>query len=198
MLGFVTMTKDVYNQIHHHIDVFWPSNLKTAFTWNLGKSAELKALISDFKIIRIEPVEEGGPWIYITSGAWEIDVEEQYRCEFFIISPSESSLHVETLTMLVYFHATFRKLKIGDVVDIGKSWLENSELKDLLISLPYPYGPKLENCLLSNGMLIKFLWLLPITLKERCFLGHEGLEALEQSFDEAAIDFLNPNRVSVI
>ena len=192
------MTKDIYYEIHNHIDSFWPENLKTAFTWNLGKVSELKEVLPYFQVIRIDPIDENQTWIYVTSGAWEVETGEKYRSEFFIISPLEDSIHVETLTMLVYFHATSRRLKIGDSVDIGRSWFKNSELRNLLVSLPYPYGPSLENCNVNNGMLIKFLWLLPITDKEHCFLSHEGLEALEQKFDEANIDFLNPDRDSVI
>ena len=45
---------------------------------------------------------------------------------------------------------------------------------------------------------IQFLWLLPISDKEKEFLYSHSLDELETLFDEYGIDYLNPNRKSVI
>jgi len=41
------------------------------------------------------------------------------------------------------------------------------------------------------------IWLLPITEAERDFKAEHGPEALEQRFDDAAIDYWEPARASV-
>lgn len=75
--------------------------------------------------------------------------------------------------------------------------MKQSECSYLLISLPYPYGPKLEWLDLA-GTCVRFLWALPITPREAAYAELNGHDALEQKFDEAKLDYLNPTRSSVL
>jgi len=51
---------------------------------------------------------------------------------------------------------------LGRVIEIGRPWIDGSNMENFLISLPYPYGEKIEY--MGN---IRFFWLLPITDKEK-------------------------------
>lgn len=66
-----------------------------------------------------------------------------------------------------------------------------------LISLPYLDGPRLENHQTKSG-LIRFLWLIPITIQERDYKKQNGLEALEQKFEQEHLNYINPYRKSVV
>jgi hypothetical protein len=129
---------------------------------------------------------------------WEATRQGQEGLEFFILSPEETPRHVETLAMLAHMHADekYRK-KLGDVVKIGWPWLENGRCDRFLVSLPYPYGPSLEWCILAERH-IRFLWLLPIHESEEAYLRTHGQEALERLFDENKINSVQRDRPSVV
>jgi hypothetical protein len=65
------------------------------------------------------------------------------------------------------------------------------------VSLPYPFGPELEVCCISDWNL-HVLWVLPITAAEREFKVREGVEALEQRFDACALKYWVPDRASAV
>jgi len=45
---------------------------------------------------------------------------------------------------------------------------------------------------------VRFLWLVPITPAELIFKKQHGLAALEERFEAAQFDFLDPVRASVV
>ncbi|MDP3237945.1 MAG: suppressor of fused domain protein [Myxococcales bacterium] len=102
---------------------------------------------------------------------------------------------VELLTVVAHYHRTGHRLGLGHSVNFGRPWLVGATASFGLISLPYLDGPDLE---WSAEPRIRFLWLLPITEREREFKKAHGTEALEQRFEEAELDYLNPNRNSVV
>ena len=59
-------------------------------------------------------------------------------------------------------------------------------LSDELWTLPLP------------GRTVKFRWVIPITAKERAYASGRGLEALEQRFEEAGLEYWDPHRASVV
>ena len=124
--------------------------------------------------------------------------KEHMRHEFFLISMKEHVQNVETLTMLANFHADERyRLDVGSVVSIGSPWMPGSKCDHLLISVPYPYGPKLEWMRLPH-VCVRFLWALPITSREAAFAELNGYEALEEKFDTAKLNYLDVSRASVV
>ena len=66
-----------------------------------------------------------------------------------------------------------------------------------LISLPYLDGPSLE-WLDIDGIKTQFLWLIPITKQEMDYKKKNGIEALEEKFDDSSFNYSNPHRKSVI
>jgi hypothetical protein len=106
---------------------------------------------------------------------------------------------VELLAVNAFYHAgpPSQRLDHGHTVNFGEPWLPGSGLDHALISLPYPYGPELETCAWDGGH-ARLLWLLPISRAERDFKRDHSLEALEQRFELAQVDYTNPQRASVI
>ena len=65
------------------------------------------------------------------------------------------------------------------------------------MSLPYPFGPKLE-WLKNDTVTIQFLWTLPITRQEARFVRGNGVEELERRFDSAKLKYWDARRKSVV
>jgi hypothetical protein len=94
-----------------------------------------------------------------------------------------------------YHHA--QKLGLGHTLPIGEPWIPSSTLDHFLVSLPYPFGPDLEQVPFDEAG-VRILWLLPITTEERAYKRARGLEALESRFDQVALEFWNARRQSVV
>jgi hypothetical protein len=58
-------------------------------------------------------------------------------------------------------------------------------------------GPDIEVCCLRDEH-VQILWLLPITSAEADFKKTNGIDALEEKFDEAAIEYWRIDRESVV
>jgi len=79
----------------------------------------------------------------------------------------------------------------------GEPWIGSSQCDHLLVSTPYTFGPDLEICNFPGGH-IHVLWLLPITESERDYRMANDLESLEQSFENAGLEYWNVSRQSVM
>jgi hypothetical protein len=195
-----TGARQIGDQLHRtlireHVTNFWPNSLVSE---ELQGEGPIRDSLPGFAVIKVEPRSPGEPYVYVTYGCFASKPIEHIRHEFFIISPRRDESHVQTLTMLANFHADARyRLDVGRVVGIGDPWMEQSSCDHLLVSLPYPYGPKLEWLRLKN-ICVRFLWLMPITAMEAAYAELNGVQALEERFDKARPDYLNPNRPSVI
>jgi hypothetical protein len=178
-----------------HVQKFWPNSTVLEEKWDEGPIEES---LPGFRILKVRSRTSGRPAIYVTNGCFAVESPGHIRLEFFLISPEERSQHVETLTMLANFYADERyRLDVGSVASIGDPWMPGSKCDHLLISVPYPYGPKLEWLQVEQNC-VRFLWALPITQREAAFVELNGLEALEQKFAAAKLDYLDPFRASII
>lgn len=116
-----------------------------------------------------------------------------------MFSPIESELHVELLTVVAHYHLTGARLGLGHTVNFGRSWLPGSECSYGMLSLPYLDGPVLEYLRVPGiQQRIRFFWLIPITQREREYKKRNGMEALEEKFEESKFDYLDPARCSVV
>ena len=150
-----------------------------------------------FRVRRIAPTHGDQPWIYATIGAWAASGPGEPALEFFLLSPVESPLHVELLSMVANYHADVRyRVGVGSVIDIGRGWLPGSSLDHLVVSLPYPLGPTFEWVHLGESH-VRYLWLLPIYPSESALITSRGLEALEAKLESNAVDVLDPVRPPV-
>lgn len=159
--------------------------------------------VPGYRALCVGPGPRYGGWSYVSTGCWDAQHEEEsgHGLEFVIATSGRDEQQVaDLLAMIAYYHATpdptFR-LDVGHTLGIGTPWLPGSACEDLLVSLPYPFGPELERCSWEGGH-ARILWLLPITAAERQYSREHGVDALEQRFDEAAIEFWDPERPSAV
>ncbi len=184
----------VVQSVTKHLSSFWPTSNVVVRKWPRGPVTELGR---DFVVLEISPTRESNNlWVYCTAGTGVAENEAQ-QYEFALFSPSSNERHVETLTMLSHYHRFESSLGLGHIVDVGHPWIEGSTCDRLLMSLPYPFGPKLE-WLRSDSVTIQFLWALPITPQEAKFVRENGVEELERRFDLGKLKYWDARRESVV
>ncbi len=185
----------IRSAIREHLHEFWPNSSISEENWDKGP---IRENVPGLRVLKLNSETPQRPVIYVTEGCFASEPREHIRHEFFLISPCEERQHVETLSMLANFHADeLLRPDVGSVISIGDPWMPGSTCDHLLISIPYAYGPKLEWLQLPD-ICLRFLWALPITSREAAFVELNGLESLEQKFDETTLDYLNPLRTSVV
>ncbi len=150
---------------------------------------------SDFRVIRFEQGPRSGLWTYVSVGASAV-ISGIEQLEFLILSPFADDRVTELVTMTAHYHRS-QRLGIRHMLPVGQPWLRDSTCDCLLVSLPYPFGPRLER-MATAGKAARFLWLLPITSTERQFARDYGPEALEQRFDEAGLQYWDLARKSAV
>ena len=185
----------IRSAIQNHLTSFWPNSAMSEETWLQGPIQEN---VPGFRVLKLKSQAPDRPIIYTTIGCFISEPREHIRHEFFLISSKEHLQHVETLTMLANFHADRRfNVDVGSIISIGSPWMPDSKCDHLLISIPYPPGPKLEWLKLPD-VCIRFLWALPITSREAGFAELNGYQALEGKFDAANLNYLDVMRLSVV
>ena len=151
------------------------------------------------RVLRVDPESRGGLWLHVSSGA-SIPVERSAGgaggSEFVLVTPFKTLRAVELLAMVVYFHGV-QALSVGDIVSVGEPWLPGSTCGHLLVSNPYLLADELWRLTLP-GRSVHFRWVIPITAKERAYATERGLDALEQRFEEAGLEYWDPHRASVV
>lgn len=122
-----------YHQtLRHHVNQFFPQSNVQEYTWQAGKIVQQ---MPQFCVLCIKP-KDADYFMYVSCG-----IAEHLGQEFFILSPHQTPEHVETLAMLASVSLDFpNSFGLGQTVDIGRSWVEQSDMAHFLISLPYPYG----------------------------------------------------------
>ncbi|MGA2005795.1 MAG: suppressor of fused domain protein [Terriglobales bacterium] len=184
----------VVQRVKEHLSNLLPRAHLSVRSWTKGPVEELG---SDFAVIELSPTRESNNlWVYCTAGTGRTE-SEAHQHEFVLLSSSSEERHIETLTMLAHYHRFESPLGLGHVVTIGRSWVEGSLCDRLLMSLPYPFGPKLE-WLTAPTITIQLLWALPITSEEADFLKQNGIEELERRFDSAKLQYWDSLRESVV
>lgn len=177
--------------IRWHLRRFFAGHPCEEHQWTLGPAVEE---LPRLRVAEFAPGPKIGLWVYATIGAWE--ARDDSRLEFLITASKRDQRHLELITMAAWYHGRYG-LGVGHTFPIGEPWLPGSTCEFVQVSLPYPFGPELEVCNLSDRHL-RVLWLLPITAAEREFKVREGVEALEQRFDACALDYWDPDRASVV
>jgi hypothetical protein len=147
------------------------------------------------RVLRFGPGPRTGLWSYVSLGAHGLNGIDGQGLEFVVLADEPDPGLVELLAMTAYFSHT-AKFGVGHTVPIGRPWREGSKCDELLLALPYPLGPELEEADLGDRQ-VRVLWLLPITRSESRYRHANDLEALESLFDEAEIEFWNVDREPV-
>lgn len=178
-----------------HLERFWPGGAHDDFA---PRRAGLQDLLPGFRVRRIAPRRPGEPWLYATSGAALAAGEGEEGAEFVVLAPAEDPVLVEMLGALASVNADpARRLGVGSLVALGRSWTAASPADHLLVLPPYPFGPGFE-VYRPAGRRIVVLWLVPVTPAEADFVRAEGCEALEQLIAGGAANVVDPARASLV
>jgi hypothetical protein len=148
--------------------------------------------------LHVPPTEEFDFETYISAGMSRLSPPGAGLHDYIIASPFATEEHRELITMMAsLMQSRGRAWHLGEVIDIGRPWIHGGTPDRLLVSLPYPFGPALEE---ADSVIpgLRLLWLLPIHAAEEAFLHAHGLEMLEDRFEEESIDFLDPARPCVV
>jgi hypothetical protein len=184
---------DVRDAIDAHLQRGFPGQRVVVQHWNRGAIAEATP---DVRVLRVDPETRGGLWLHVTAGGWSGTPDRPYGYEFVLVTPFKTPRAFELLALVVYFHRG-EPLKIGDTVLIGEPWLPGSACNSMLLSAPYLLADELWKLPVGDREL-KFLWTIPITPGERDFVAEHGLDALEQRFEAAGLEYWDPHRSSVV
>jgi hypothetical protein len=190
-------TTDASVAVDDQVHAFFAGHRVESATQDTGPILER---VPGFRVHVVAPgPRDPGLWTYVTTGCWDAAHDAGHGIEFVLATRDHTPRAVELLAVVAYYHAgpPEQRLDVGHTVRLGQPWLPGSTCDCALISRPYPWGPNLEVCEWTGGH-ARLLWVLPITERERDHRGEHGLEALEQRFDDAAIDFTDPERPSVV
>lgn len=180
--------------LESHVWGFWDVHIIELATWDRGPILER---IPRFATYRVTPRRAGEGWVYVTVGSSLRDSASQGN-EFFVMSPWADDAHSELLAMVSHLNSfEAHRLAVGSVLEIGRPWMRDSPMDHLLVSLPYPCGPRLEWAPHEAGR-ARFLWLLPIHRKEAELARNGRLQDFESMLDAAAVNVLDPVRKSVV
>ncbi len=80
---------------------------------------------------------------------------DQRPIELHMFSPLEADEVVELLVVTAHYHRTAAPLGPGHTVNFGRPWLDASECKYGLVSLPYLDGPSLEDLEIASRPVAK-------------------------------------------
>jgi hypothetical protein len=189
-------TTDPVEAVDEHVHAFFSGHRIESLTQDTGP---IDQRVPGFRVHAVAPGPHfPGLWTYVTTGCWQAVNEHGHGIEFVLATRRFTQRAVELLAMNAYYHAgpPDQRLDLGHTVPIGEPWLPGSACDHALISAPYPWGTDLEVCDWVGGH-ARLLWYLPITEAERDHKRDRGLEALEQRFEDARLDFADPNRASV-
>ena len=180
----------VTDETELHARQFFAGHEISLRQWVLGPAPEE---MTDVRILEIAPGPRLPEPIYLTAGAWRGALRP---LEFLIIGQGHRDAYVELLTMIAWYART-HSLGLGHSVSIGKPLVDGSACEYVYLTLPYLFGPELEIVPTREGER-QILWTFPITAQEKGFLNAEGLDALEQRFESAEVEYWSPTRRSVV
>jgi hypothetical protein len=190
-MGSSESSEDTYcRELEEHYARHWSVPLER-IRLTVGSMGDLPP---DFAVLFMQRTSD--MMAYATVGMSQLQDDD--RLELHILSRPAKRARlevVEILTAVAHYHRTGQALGIGHTVNFGRPWLPGSVCTYGLISLPYLDGPDLEWLRLRD---VRFLWLIPVTEAEVQFKKQHGLDALEQRFEAAGFDYLDPDRRSVV
>ena len=185
------MTSSTYAEmIDGHYAEAWRATAK-AVRWT---SAPVADLPNDFRVL---VVPRSADTIAFATRCMSLPTDEE-RLELHVLCRPRDSEHTslaEILTAVAHYHRTASRLAVGHSVNFGKPWAAGSNCVYGVISLPYLDGPRLE---WLPEPRVRFLWLIPVTKAEIEFKKKRGMDALEERFEAAGFDYLDPLRPSIV
>ncbi|MFD6971561.1 suppressor of fused domain protein [Streptomyces sp. NPDC059949] len=186
---------DAVEAVEAHVRAFFVGHSVEVVDHDLGP--ERREVVAGLRVLVVGPGPRGNSWAYVTAGCWAAAEMDGHGLEFVMTSHVRDQRFIELMAMIAYYHCGGHQLDLEHSMPIGEPWVPGASCDHLLISLPYLHGPDLEHCPLPGGH-ARILWTLPVTGAEIEFRRRHGHEALEQRFDEAGINPVDPFRASVV
>ncbi|MGY4740600.1 suppressor of fused domain protein [Streptomyces sp. ATMOS53] len=181
-----------------HVRTFFADHFVEPVAYDLGDRTRGSG--PALRVLEVAPASRDDAWTYVSVGASADSDRPGRGREFVLMGPVRDPRFADLVAMTAFYHSgpEPHRLDVGHSVPLGEPWLPGSACDHFLVSLPYLHGPDLEHCELPNGRHTRFLWLLPVTSSEIAFRRTHGTEALEQLFDEAGINPVDPRRTAVV
>jgi hypothetical protein len=167
--------------------------------FSMTPSADVLDRVPGLEVVEVAPGPEFGMASYVTLGCWQAVQQRGAGAEFVLTARETDPVHVGTVATAAVVHCgtPAGRLNRGSVVPLGRGWLPGSDCDRLLVTLPYPYGPRFEFYRWGRNT-TRLLWLLPITAAEAAFVSVEGAEAFEARLEAMGLSFADPVRPSVV
>ncbi|MGQ0845549.1 MAG: suppressor of fused domain protein [Sporichthyaceae bacterium] len=161
--------------------------------------ADLADRVPGLQVLEVAPGPMFDLYTYVTIGCWEAVETLGVGTEFVftVRQPDPSHVHAITSAAAQHCGTPGSRLDRGSIVPLGRPWLPGSNCDRLLVTLPYPYGPKFE-FVRWRKFSARLLWLLPISPLEEAFVAADGVEAFEARMESLGISFTDPARPSVV
>ena len=174
--------------LHKHYESYF--NAKgNKLKWKIDPK---KKIDDFFYVLEFPPNQKHNMWTYCSVGM-SPGIDTDVRTEVFIYSPKKDFTIVELLTVVASYHKNNLPFDLHHTFNIGRPWLDNSQCDHCFISLPYLDGEELELFVFDEATTHCY-WLIPITKSEAEYKEENGCDALEDLFEEKAIDYLDPDR----
>jgi hypothetical protein len=187
---------EAHDIVREHYETFFDREGEE-LTWPHGPHGPAAHRLGAFRVLEIPPNDQTPLWTYASVGAFALGPPEAEPLEFLLLFGHQATERgVELVTTVAYHHHT-RGLAPGHRLPLGEPWIEGATCDAFLVSAPHPFGPTLERVRVG-ARLVRVLWLLPITPAERRFAAQRGLEALEQRFDDAPVEYWQASRPSAV
>lgn len=185
------MPPDYYQLVFDHYKTCWLAEPHT-YLWDKGP---IEQLPFNFRVLEFASTPVRKMWTYATCGMSDLDCANPIELHLF--SSVKEETIIELLTAAAHYHSKKASFDLNHTLNFGRPWQEKSHCEYGLISLPYLDGPNLENMEIGDRI-VKFYWLIPITKEEVEYKRKYGAEALEQCFETAAFNYIDPQRKAVI
>ncbi|MFI8350349.1 suppressor of fused domain protein [Streptomyces sp. NPDC085596] len=179
------------NALDRHLRNSWANTPHVDDRWDAGPIEEI---LPGFRVRCIEPTDPSEAWVYVSMGA---SITGEGAHEFALLSPCAFQRHVETVTMVAHWQAAGRNADVGSVLALGWPWMEGSEADHLLVAPLYAY-PSGYDSFRDGDKEVSILWLIPIYANEAAYVRRRGFEHLEERFEKADVNLLDPRRGSVL
>lgn len=182
-------TKAVQRALYTHVDRCFPVHDKAMIAL---EGHPVLASLPHLRVARIAPSYGSEPWAFLTLGGWALGREAGGGTELLLLAEDDREVHARTLADAL-LQLEEHPVAPGAFVRLPGGWLPGSACDHGLVTLPYPYGPVLEE-VRDSPLPVRVLWLCPVTAAEVALGRTQGLEALEQRLE--GMNFQDPQRPS--